>query len=113
MLCVWLIVLYYLIQKPWIKRQQHEHCRVKVFQPETKNTTTNITTDQSSKQQSSPMDAQMSPIYERDEPKIYNHSVFRYPNLISMFDSMTEEYGDNRHCLGKLSTIHKSSLNCN
>lgn len=96
--------IYYFVQKPWIKRSKNDAKRVRIFEPSKDNSIlTMVNTDSTSAK--SPNEPLLSPIYEREDSRIYDFNAFKYSNLVDMFDHMTDVFNPNSPCIGKFHLI--------
>lgn len=95
--------IYYLLQKPWLKRKLNLRNRVKIYNPSSAPLTTipSVESDSNNNNQSINK-LSLSPIYIRDDCGEYNHPLYSFKTVNDIIENLTNLHGSDQPCLGKL-----------
>lgn len=102
--------IYFILQKPWLKRKLNARNRVKIYKPSPSLTVPSIKSESinsyhhhhhNNNYDQLSNGLSLSPIYIRDDCGEYNHPIFKFETLTEIVNNIPNLYGPDVPCLGK------------
>nr|XP_046917028.1 LOW QUALITY PROTEIN: long chain acyl-CoA synthetase 9, chloroplastic-like [Dermatophagoides farinae] len=101
--------IYFILQKPWLKRKLNARNRVKIYKPSPSLTVPSIKSESinsyhhhhhNNNYDQLSNGLSLSPIYIRDDCGEYNHPIFKFETLTEIVNNIPNLYGPDVPCLG-------------